>query len=51
MLDGEASNPSTGVDTARSLEIIVAFYLSHYTGSQVSIPLDRPLQDVRITSW
>jgi predicted dehydrogenase len=51
MLDGEADNPSTGVDATRSLEIIVAFYLSHYTSGQVSIPLDRPLQDVRITSW
>jgi predicted dehydrogenase len=51
MLDGEAANPSTGVDATRSLEIIVGFYVSHYTGSRVSIPLDRPLQDVEITSW
>jgi predicted dehydrogenase len=51
MLDGEAENPSTGEDATRSLEIIVAFYISHYTGGQVSIPLDRPLQDIEITSW
>jgi predicted dehydrogenase len=51
MLDGEAENPSTGVDATRSLEIIVGFYVSHYANGQVSIPLDRPLQDVEITSW
>jgi predicted dehydrogenase len=51
LLDGVAENQSTGVEAARSLEIIVAFYVSHYTGGQVSIPLDRPLRDVTITSW
>jgi predicted dehydrogenase len=51
MLDGDADNVSTGRDATRSLEIIVAFYVSHYTGSQVSIPLDRPLRDIQITSW
>ena len=51
LLDGTAENRSSGEDAARSLEIIVAFYLSHYTGGQVSIPLDRPLRDVEITSW
>ena len=51
MLDGDASNPSTGRDATRSLEIIVGFYVSHYTGSHVSIPLDRPLRDVAISSW
>jgi len=33
------------------MEIIAAFYISHYTGGQVSVPLDRPLRDVEITSW
>jgi predicted dehydrogenase len=51
VLDGEMANPSTGEEATRSLEIIVAFYLSHYTGGRVSIPLDRPLRDVTITSW
>lgn len=51
VLDGRADNHSTGVQATRSLEIIVAFYLSHYTGSHVSLPLDRPLRDVTITSW
>ena len=51
MLDDEMDNPSTGKEATRSLEIIVGFYISHYTGGNVSIPLDRPLRDVTITSW
>lgn len=51
LLDGEADNPSTGQEATRSLEIIVGFYISHFTGSDVSIPLDRPLREVTITSW
>ncbi|WP_226023776.1 Gfo/Idh/MocA family protein [Halomicrobium salinisoli] len=51
LLEGDAENRSTGREAKRSLEIIVAFYVSHYTGSQVSIPLDRPLRDVTVTSW
>jgi len=50
LLDGTAENHSTGEEAKRSLEIIVAFYISHYTGGDVSIPLDRPLRDVAITS-
>ncbi|QIO22846.1 Gfo/Idh/MocA family protein [Haloarcula sp. JP-L23] len=51
VLDGDVPNPSTGEEATRSLEIIAGFYISHYTGGQVSIPLDRPLKDVTITSW
>jgi predicted dehydrogenase len=51
LLDGEAENLSTGREALQSLEMIVAFYISHYTGGQTSIPLDRPLRDVTITSW
>ncbi len=51
LLDGEATNRSPGREALRSLEIIVGFYISHYTGGDVSIPLDRPLRDVTITSW
>jgi len=51
LLEGEESNASTGREALRSLEIIVGFYISHYTGGQVSVPLDRPLRDVEITSW
>jgi len=51
LLRGDAENRSTGHEATRSLEIIVGFYVSHYTGGQVSVPLDRPLRDVEITSW
>lgn len=51
LLDGTAINHSTGIEATRSLEIIVGLYLSHYTNGQVDIPLERPLQDVCITSW
>jgi predicted dehydrogenase len=51
LLEGDAENHSTGEEATRSLEIIVGFYISHYTDGQVSIPLDRPLRDVTITSW
>lgn len=51
VLDGRADNGSTGEEATRSLEIIIAFYLSHNTSGQVDIPLARPLRDVRVTSW
>jgi len=51
LLKGRAENHSTGEEATRSLEIIVAFYISHFTDGQVSVPLDRPLRDVTITSW
>lgn len=51
ILNGEAKNLSSGPEATRSLEIIAGFYISHYTGSQVSVPLNRPLRDVTITSW
>ena len=51
LLSGDADNWSSGEEATRSLEIIVGFYLSHYTGGQVSIPLERPLRDVDIRSW
>jgi predicted dehydrogenase len=51
LLEGRDENLSTGEEATRSLEIIVGFYISHYTKSQVTVPLDRPLRDVTITSW
>jgi predicted dehydrogenase len=51
LLGGTVKNQSTGEEAKRSLEIIVAFYISHYTDGQVSVPLNRPLRDVTITSW
>ncbi|NGM70502.1 Gfo/Idh/MocA family oxidoreductase [Natronolimnobius sp. AArcel1] len=51
VLAGDAENGSPGSEAARSLEIIIAFYLSHHTGGQIDIPLARPLRDVCVTSW
>lgn len=51
LLDGDAENESPGIEAVRSLEIIVSFYLSHYMGATVEVPLDKPLRDVAITSW
>ena len=51
ILQGRAENGSTGEEATRSLEIIIAFYLSHHSGGQVEIPLARPLRDVTVTSW
>jgi predicted dehydrogenase len=51
VLDGDAENASPGAEARRSLEIIIALYLSHHTGGRIEIPLERPLQDVTVTSW
>ena len=51
LLDGSEANASTGREATQSLEIITAMYVSHYTDSQVTLPLERPLRDVTITSW
>jgi hypothetical protein len=42
---------SPAEEATRSLEVIIGFYISHFTGSQVRFPLDRPLNDVTVTSW
>ena len=51
LLDGVGENQSTGEEARRSLEIIVGLYISHYTGSQIEIPLEPPLKHVEISSW
>lgn len=51
LLEGQTENRSTGSEATRSLEIIIGFYLSHYTGSRISMPLEAPLRDVTIISW
>lgn len=48
LADGKATNRSPGRDAATTLETIIAIFISHYTGSRVSIPLDQPLKDVTI---
>lgn len=51
ILDDNAANRSPPAAAIRSLEIIVAFYVSHHTGSTVDIPLADPFRDVTINSW
>ena len=51
LLAGDAENRSPGEEATRSVEVIAGFYISHYTGGHVTIPFDRPLRDVTITSW
>jgi predicted dehydrogenase len=51
LLDGATDNHSTGREAIRSLEIIIGLYVSHHTDGTATIPLDRPLRDVCITSW
>ena len=51
LLNGREDNHSTGREAIRSLEIIVGFYISWYTDGAVSMPLDRPLKDIRVNSW
>ncbi|MFB6112101.1 MAG: Gfo/Idh/MocA family protein [Halobacteriaceae archaeon] len=51
LVKGSATNRSPGTAAVRSLEIIVGFYISEYTGSHVEIPLADPLKDVTVTSW
>ena len=51
LVEGRAENVSSGADATETIEVLVGFYASHYTGGRVSVPLDRPLKDVTITSW
>ena len=51
VLNDAATNLSPPEEATRSLEVIVAFYVSHHTGSTVSMPLAEPLRNVEINSW
>lgn len=51
LIEGNDENRSSGREALQSLRMIAGFYISHYTGSHVQLPLDRPLKDVSITSW
>lgn len=50
LLDGKTENISPGTDAAHVLEIIVAVFISHYTGTAIDLPLESPLRDVKIRS-
>ncbi|MCU4972024.1 Gfo/Idh/MocA family oxidoreductase [Halobacteria archaeon AArc-m2/3/4] len=51
LIEGTAENVSPGRQACYTLEILVGFYVSSATGGRVSVPLERPLRDVTITSW
>lgn len=51
LIEYRTENHSSGQEALQSVEIILGLYISHYTRSHVDLPLDRPLQDVAITSW
>lgn len=51
LLDGEVENMSPPEDATRALEILSGSFVSHYLGSHVSLPLERPLRDVDVVSW
>ncbi|WP_317175712.1 Gfo/Idh/MocA family oxidoreductase [Halomontanus rarus] len=51
LLEGRDDNLSSGEEAFQSVEIIIGFFLSHNTGSQVDLPIDPSLQDITITSW
>ena len=51
ILEGRASNRSTGSEATKSLEVIVGWYLSHYTNGTVELPLDDALRTLTISSW
>ena len=51
LLDGTAENRSPGSEAAHALEILVATFVSHHTGSRIDLPLADPLRDVEIFSW
>jgi len=48
---GEGENPSPGIEAVRSLELLVAVFVSEYTGSHVDLPLTAPLRDATVESW
>jgi len=51
LIEGDAENRSSGRQACHTMEILVGLYASHYTDGRVSVPLERPLKDVTITSW
>ncbi len=51
LLRGNTENQSSGDEALRSLEVIIGMYASHHAGGHVALPLARPFEDIRITSW
>jgi predicted dehydrogenase len=51
LIEGRTENRSPGRQAVHTMEILVGFYASDMTGGRASVPLDRPLKDLTITSW
>lgn len=51
LIEGRAENVSPGREACHTLEILVGFYASDHTSGRVSVPLERPLKDLTISSW
>jgi predicted dehydrogenase len=51
LIEGRAENRSPGRQAVHTMEILVGFYASDMTGGRASVPLDRPLKELTITSW
>jgi predicted dehydrogenase len=51
LLEGRDENRSPGTEAVHITEIIIGMFLSGYTGSHISLPLEQPLEDVEISSW
>ncbi|MFB6141072.1 MAG: Gfo/Idh/MocA family protein [Halosimplex sp.] len=51
LIEGEAENRSPGREARHTLEVLVGFVASDSTGGRVSVPFDRPMKDVTVTSW
>lgn len=50
-LNGDEQTLSTGRDAIKSLEVLIAIFISHYTGARVTLPIDRPFENIEIRSW
>lgn len=51
LLDGDTKNRSPGHEAVNVLELIIAMFISHYTGSRITLPLASPLRGVEVFSW
>jgi len=51
LIEGRTESISPGREALRAVQIIVGFYISHYTGGTVEFPLADPLKDITVTSW
>ena len=51
ILEKSDNNRSSGAAAIQSLEILSGMFISEYTSSEVSLPLNEPLKSTKINSW